>query len=64
MSDEQLELLGEQYHAIQSMTFLQFVEAVRSNRIQLNGKEIATRGTSNIPYAEEAGLNESTQKEA
>lgn len=52
LSEMQLDILAEQFYALKQMTFEQFVESVRGNRITINAPEIAMRvpkGHSIIP---------------
>lgn len=52
ISDEELNILAEQFYALRTMTFEQFIESVRSGRIIINAVELVLRvpqGHSIIP---------------
>ncbi|MMZ45665.1 hypothetical protein D3C75_487940 [compost metagenome] len=43
LTDQELDILGDSFAAIKNMDFVHFVEAVRTNRLQLNFKGATTR---------------------
>lgn len=52
ITEEELDILAEQFYAIRTMTFEQFIESVRSGRIIINCVELVLRvpqGHSIIP---------------
>lgn len=56
MTDEQLDLLAEQFQTMQQMTFAQFIEAVSSRRIVFNAQELIVRASADYREKNQARL--------